>query len=89
MPTVRVKMFATVREAAGVAEVELEAVDVWDLLRRLGEMFGPSLSELLEGAKNGSAVILVNGRNVKFGPGDPVPLQEADDVSIFPPVSGG
>lgn len=80
-------MYATVREAAGTPETEADATDLDTLLKMLAEMFGREFSHLL--AAGEGVVILVNGRNVKSGPGAYSRLSEGDEVSIFPPVSGG
>ena len=87
MAKVKVRMYATVREAAGIPETEVVAADLEVLLRRLAEMFGSGFSHLLAGGEG--VVILVNGRTVKSGPGSGARLSEGDEVSIFPPVSGG
>lgn len=89
MPTVKVRMYATVRESAGKPEAEVDAVDLEGLLRRLAELFGQRFSKLLSGAGDEGLVILVNGRNVKPGSRKNVRFCEGDEVSIFPPVSGG
>jgi MoaD family protein len=88
MPTVRVRMYATVREAAGKAELDVDAADVEELLRRLADALGMSFSKFISDLDD-RVVILLNGRNVRLGQGTRVRLQENDEVSIFPPVSGG
>ena len=91
MPRVKVRMFATVREAAGAAEVELEASTVREVLEALVRKFGGGMVEAVSGAEQGSdgLVILVNGRNVQLTRGRDILLDEGDDVAVFPPVSGG
>jgi len=91
MARVKVRMFATVREAAGAAEVELEASSVKELLRALVQEFGDGMFEVVSGAEQGSdsLVILVNGRNLRLTRGCDMLLDEGDDVALFPPVSGG
>lgn len=91
MATVKVRFFATVREVAGTASVEMEATSVGDLLSQLRMRFGPNLARLLDHAVGDPEriVILVNGRNLgrtlKLGQ----KLSDGDDIAIFPPVSGG
>lgn len=91
MARVKVRMFATVREAAGCPEVELEVSSLQELLESLGERLGPGVAEAVSGALEGSdgLVILVNGHNVRPGRGRHIPLRDGDEVALFPPVSGG
>ncbi len=91
MARVKVRMFATVREAAGAPEVEMEVSSVRELLRSLVQEFGDGMFEAVSGAEQGSdgLVILVNGRNVRLTRGCDILLDEGDDVALFPPVSGG
>jgi molybdopterin synthase sulfur carrier subunit len=91
MARVTVKMFATVREAAGASSVQLEVKDTAELLAVLKETYGPHLSEIIDGylSDPDRLVLLINGRN----PGRSLVLSEdlssGDEVAIFPPVSGG
>lgn len=91
MARVTVRMYATVREAAGASSVDEEARDMPELLRKLGDRFGRSVSELLAKLASDpeSMVILINGRNL--GPSRSLTsrLENGDEVAIFPPVSGG
>lgn len=91
MARVRVRMFATVREAADAAEAELEASSLRDLIEALGTAFGPEMKRVLSRKidDEDSLVVLVNGRNVLPGRYSDLRLQDGDEVAIFPPVSGG
>jgi MoaD family protein len=91
MAKVRVRMFATIREAAGSPTCEIEAIDMPDLLNKLGNMFGDKLARALNQADNDPdrLVILVNGRNLRWGGTRRREFLEGDEVAIFPPVSGG
>lgn len=91
MATVRVRMFATVREAAGVSETELDASTLSELLESLRTRFGKGMAAALgtKGSEGDRVVLLVNGRNTGAVPMDEVPLRDGDDVAVFPPVSGG
>jgi len=91
MAKVSVRMFATVREAAGRSELKVEADDLAHLLRLLGKSRGPRLSKLLSQLSSGPdrLVVLVNGRNIGRTPHKDVELSDGDEVAIFPPVSGG
>ena len=91
MARISVKMFATVREAAGTPECALEADDLADLISKLRKSLGPALSKIfnqLDSDPEG-LVILVNGINVERRNLTTVKFRDGDDVAIFPPVSGG
>ncbi len=91
MVCVSVKMYATVREASGIEEVQVDASNLAELLEALVSLAEPDLKRLLNtGAPRSDVlVVLLNGRNIT--PMDPssVELSEGDEVAIFPPVSGG
>jgi MoaD family protein len=91
MARVSVSMFATVREAAGVAECLVEASDLDELLRTLGSILGKGVADLVARAERDpdGMVVLLNGKNVPPGSRKHARLAEGDEVSIFPPVSGG
>ena len=79
---VRVRLFASLREAAGAAEVELElpagasAEDAWSAL---GARF-PALAP-----RRASLTAAVNRRYAPFD----TPLADGDELVFVPPVSGG
>lgn len=91
MVRVSVKMYATVRDASGMDEVQVDASNLAELLEALVRLAEPGLRKLLStGApRSDILVVLLNGRNIT--PLDPssVELSEGDEVAIFPPVSGG
>ncbi len=79
---VRVRLFASLREAAGLAELvlllqpEASAEDAWrDLARR-----HPALASRRQG--------LAASVNRRYAPFD-TPLHDGDEVVFIPPVSGG
>jgi molybdopterin converting factor subunit 1 len=79
---VRVRLFASLRETAGVSDLPLElppgstAEDAWG--RLVGDF--PAL-----GPRRASLAAAVNRRYARFD----TPLQEGDEVVFIPPVSGG
>lgn len=81
--TVRVLLFAALRDAVGASEVTVplapEAATTGALLDALGERH-PAIA-----AARGSVRVAVNQRYVR---GD-APLAEGDDVALITPVSGG
>ena len=91
MAKVRVRMFATVREAACTSEWSCEARDLPDLLEKLGNKFGDKLDAMLKESCDDPdrLVILVNGKNAGRVWSSSVALVDGDEVAIFPPVSGG
>lgn len=91
MAKVTVKMFATVSEAAGIDIIKLEAKDVSDILKRLGETQGPAFRRLLNelASDPDKIVILINGRNPGYPRAIVQTLSDGDEVALFPPVSGG
>lgn len=78
----RVVLFASLRELAGAArlEVELAPPTVGSLLEHLENAYGPEFARI---ASTGSVV--VDGRTVGREHG----LRPHDEVAILPPVSGG
>lgn len=82
---------ATIRDAAGVPWVELEAGTVRELLDKLRQKFGQAFYDIIVqgGGLREDVVILKNGRNIAHFRGLDTELAEGDDVAIFPPVSGG
>lgn len=80
MTTVRVRLFAALREFAGASEVEASGATVGDLVTALSERYGERFAKV---ARAGSVV--VDGERV---PGDRA-LADGDEVALLPPVSGG
>jgi molybdopterin converting factor subunit 1 len=79
---IRVRLFASLREAAGRSELDLdlpEAATAEDAWRRLAEVF-PSL-----GPRRASLAASVNRRYTPFAQA----LADGDELVFIPPVSGG
>jgi len=91
MARVSVRLFASVREAAGRSDCDVDASNVGELIESMKSRFGPALARILVGreADPESVVILVNGMNIGRTPAGTVRLSDKDEVAIFPPVSGG
>jgi molybdopterin synthase sulfur carrier subunit len=78
---VRVRLFAAVREAAGVAEVEVPPGTLGSVLGELRERFGERFATVL-----GYASVLVDGERC----GDEAtPVPDGAELAVLPPFSGG
>ncbi|MFP4654920.1 MAG: ubiquitin-like small modifier protein 1 [Methanohalobium sp.] len=94
MVNVKVKLFANLREYAGVSEVILKGSTVSDILNSLGHHY-PQLKELIfenpedEDELQGYINVLLNGENIQHLEGLSTQLKEHDEIAILPPVSGG
>jgi len=82
----QVKFFAYLRDYTKCSETDVQmAPTVGDLIRILGERYGPKLG----GDSGAEIVIMVNGRHVAHLGGTDTPLKDDDIVQIFPLVAGG
>lgn len=81
---ITVKLFAQLREAAGVKEIRLEARSVAEAREKLETRFGAKLQSGLA-----RAAALVNGEDVRFLAGEKTRLEPGDILSFLPPVAGG
>ena len=81
---ITIKLFADLRELAGVKELTLEAKTVAEAVLQLGSRFGPEFQNRLP-----RLALILNGENVKFLGGLKTKLQDGDTLSLLPPVAGG
>lgn len=79
---VRVRLFAALRDAAGVAHVDVEAGPVVDLLAGLRERFGEPFTSRLARSK-----VVLGDEEVAATSTRPVP--DGAEVALLPPFSGG
>ena len=91
MARVDVRLFATVRETAGVSELSIQAKTVGELLDALSSRLGKAFEAVVRSAESDPErlVIMVNGRNISPATLRGHRLYDGDDIAIFPPVSGG
>jgi len=89
MVRVKVRFFATFREVSGSSETSADASDVAGLLDALSSRFGEPFRLMVRDRGEDSFVVLVNGRNIRQSRGLRTDLAEGDEVSLFPPISGG
>ena len=91
MASVKVRLFHELRTAAGGGEITVDADNVGELLRVLGERYGKTPRNVLfdgEGHLREYAFVYIN--NVLQKPVDmSVPLKDGDVILAIPPVSGG
>jgi MoaD family protein len=80
MPTVRVRLFAGLREIAGVSTVEAQGATVGEVVTALCQRFGEPFAEI---ARAGSLVV---DRERATGA---TPLTGGEEIALLPPVSGG
>ncbi|MCD4765417.1 MAG: MoaD/ThiS family protein [Methanosarcinales archaeon] len=90
MAKVTIKLFANLREQVGKAKIEDDGSDLRELIDILiGKYDG--LGELI--IKNGEIHpfihVMVNGISVKDKDGLDTVLNDGDEITLFPPVSGG
>jgi MoaD family protein len=88
---VKVRLFHELRTAAGGGEITLDAGNVGELLRILGEKYGRTPRNVLfDGEGHLREYVFVYINNVLQKPLDmSVPLKHGDIILVIPPVSGG
>jgi len=74
------RMFASVREAAGDRSVTIEGTTVGEVVTAASEKFGEHFAALIPTCK-----IWVNGEPADLD----TSINASDEVAILPPVSGG
>ena len=78
----RVRLFASARDAAGRADDTVEATTLGEALDRTRAEYGAGFADVLETAR-----VWVNGDEPEQG--DATVLTDGDEVAVLPPVSGG
>ena len=82
MATVRLRLFAAARAAAGCGSDTLDASTLGDALDRARATYGPHFTAILERSR-----VWVNGDEAPDG--DATVLADDDEIAVLPPVSGG
>jgi MoaD family protein len=80
MTTVKVRLFAALREMAGASEVDAEGSTVGEVVDALASRYGDRFGTV---ARVGSVV--VDGERAR----PETPLSGGEEVALLPPVSGG
>ena len=74
------RLFASIREAAGTGRAEFDAATVGELIDNAADRFGSDFAALLPICR-----VWVNGEAAD----NAEPLGPGDEVALLPPVSGG
>ena len=77
---VTLRLFASIREIAGVNQIDFDAETVGEVVGLAVEKFGPDFASILPACR-----IWVNGYPAK----EDDKVFDSDEVAILPPVSGG
>jgi len=77
---VTLRLFASIREIAGVNQIDFDAETVREVVELAVEKFGPDFASILPACR-----IWVNGNPAK----EDDKVFDTDEVAILPPVSGG
>jgi molybdopterin synthase sulfur carrier subunit len=80
--TVRLRLFAGAREAAGTSTIEIDAATVGEVLVIARQRFGAEFTAVLAGSR-----VWVDGDEPAAG--DATALETGSEVAVLPPVSGG
>ncbi|MCS7131500.1 MAG: MoaD family protein [Hadesarchaea archaeon] len=92
---ITIKLFATLREAAGQRLLVEEVPDgssLGDVVRRICGRLGPEFRKQVldeHGEPLERVRILLNGHNAIFLGGFAARLKDGDEIAMFPPVGGG
>lgn len=91
--SIRVKLFATLQEIAGINEIYIEAENVMDVLEQLVSRFGKLKNEIFEDYERRKVrprvKVMVNGYNIDHLRGFETRLVDGDRVAVFPVLAGG
>ncbi|MFW9844658.1 MAG: ubiquitin-like small modifier protein 1 [Candidatus Thorarchaeota archaeon] len=93
MARVLVKFFATVREATGVKNIEMDADTIRDVIDSLQVTFGERFTQTVIDPSTGNLKqffsCMVNGKRIELLDSYNTKLEDNDAVALFPPVGGG
>ncbi|MFP4545478.1 MAG: ubiquitin-like small modifier protein 1 [Methanomassiliicoccales archaeon] len=90
---VKVKVYATLQEIAGVEYEEVPAGTVGEALVGLTDRHPALVQEIYSDDSRSSLLdkvkVMVNGRNVDFLDGLETPIGAGDRLAVFPLIAGG
>ncbi len=81
---IEVRLFASLRSAAGEKKYFSEASTIRELLQEVSKRYGREFAGKLK-----TATVLVNGKNITHLRWKRTRLNDGDIVSLFPPLAGG
>ena len=76
----KLRLFASLREIAGTARVDIPGATVGDVIDSANEKFGPDFESVVETSR-----VWLNGEEAALDDS----VIESDEVVLLPPVSGG
>ena len=82
MATVRLRLFAAARDAAGRSSDVVEAATVGEALGYARVTYGSGFADVLDHAR-----VWLNGDEPTDG--EATPVVDDDEIAVLPPVSGG
>ena len=91
----KVRVYGTLRAVmGGVKETEVhvaESSTAGEILAQLVAAYPPLRAKVLRGDNElqGGVGMFINGRSTRFLDGLCTPVQEGDELALFPPVGGG
>lgn len=91
--SVKIMLFATLREKYGVKDLNVECDGtLFDLIEKASKILGKSFLDEVYDKKQGKVrdniIFMVNGRNIK-DLGEKIKIKDKDVIAIFPPIAGG
>lgn len=92
MTQVKVLLYGGLASSAGINSIDIESSTVSDVLRSLSLRFGTSFHNKLfdsNGKPRRFINIYVNGKDYRFLKKTETKLEQKDEVSLIPAVSGG
>ena len=82
MATVRLRLFAAAREAAGTGATEIDGATLGEVLAVACDRFGATFAAVLARSR-----VWIDGDEPEHG--DATVVSEGAEVAVLPPVSGG
>ncbi len=85
-----VKFYAGLRKVAGTKETSLSASTLQAVLNSILQQYPKLQQEIWDGAGlRPHIIITINGHNIDPESGLNIPLNQEDQIAIFPPIAGG
>jgi molybdopterin synthase sulfur carrier subunit len=85
-----IKLFGNLRSHVEASSLEISGANIRAVVDALCER-NPSLSDALfeDGQIRPHFIITLNGRDVQLAQGLDTPINDGDQIAIFPPIAGG